>query len=97
MGAEDSEHMKAIRHWLAGEVVNNTVGIKLTGSPFNGRTKIVQLDQDVLPPSCLHARGGRGQGPWNPAAWHIYTPVRSPDAAGGWIYEHTGDDTATDN
>lgn len=42
--------MKLIHRWLAGEVVNNTVGIKLTGGPFNGRINIVQLDQDGLPP-----------------------------------------------
>ncbi|GAA3281039.1 hypothetical protein GCM10010260_84340 [Streptomyces filipinensis] len=96
MEAEDSEHMKVVHRWLTGEVVNNTVGIKLTGGPFNGRTKIVQLNQDGLPPSRLRARGGQGQGPWNPAARHIYTPVRAPGAPAGWTYEYTGVDTSTD-
>ncbi|MER6781935.1 MULTISPECIES: hypothetical protein [unclassified Streptomyces] len=88
--------MKVVHRWLAGEVVNNTVGIKLTGGPFNGRTKIVQLDQDGLPPARLRARGGWGQGPWNSAARHIYAPVRAPGAPAGWTYEYTGVDTSTD-
>ena len=97
MAAEASEHMILIHRWLAGEVVNNTVGIKLTGAPFNGQTKIVQLDQEGLPPPRLRARGGRGQGPWNPGARHTYTAVRAPDASAGWIYEYTGSDTHTDD
>ncbi|MFK0046020.1 hypothetical protein ACIQU4_18260 [Streptomyces sp. NPDC090741] len=96
MEAEDSEHMKVVHRWLAGEVVNNSVGIKLTGGPFNGRTKIVQLDHDGLPPARLRARGGQGQGPSNPATRHTYTRVRTPDAPAGWTYEHTGAETATD-
>ena len=87
--------MKLIHGWLAGEVVNNTVGIKLTGGPFNGRTKIVQLDQDGLPPARFRARGGQGQRPWNPDARHIYTLVRAPGTSAGWAYEYTGADTAT--
>ncbi|MGW2115163.1 hypothetical protein [Streptomyces zhihengii] len=75
--------MKLIHRWLAGEVVNNTVGIKLTGGPFDGRAKFVQLDQDGLPPARLHARGGRGQTPGNPAAWHIYEAVPASDTAAG--------------
>ncbi|MFE9121337.1 hypothetical protein [Streptomyces sp. NPDC007172] len=89
--------MKVVHRWLAGEAVNNTVGIKLTGGPFNGRTKIVQLDQDGLPPARLRARGGQGQGPWNPAARHTYTPVAAPDTPAGWTYEYTGIDASTDD
>ena len=93
MGAEDSEHMKLIHRWLVGEVVNNTVGIKVTGGPFNGRTKIVQLDRDGLPPARLRARGGLGQTTGNPAAWHIYTASPAPDTAAGWVYGYAGADT----
>ncbi|MFD7491196.1 hypothetical protein ACFV8T_02075 [Streptomyces sp. NPDC059832] len=89
--------MKPIHRWLAGEVVNNTVGIKLTGGPFSGRTKIVQLDQDGLPPARLRARGGRGQGPGNPAARHICTAVRASDTSAGRTYGYAGSDTPTDD
>ncbi|MEW1569736.1 hypothetical protein AB0454_43280 [Streptomyces sp. NPDC093509] len=89
--------MRLIHRWLVGEVVNNTVGIKLNGGPFNGRTKIVQLDQDGLPPAQLRARGGRGQEPWDPAARHVYVPVRASDTSAGWTYEYTGADGATDD
>lgn len=96
MGAEESEHVKLIHRRLAGEVVNNTIGIKLTGGPFNGRTNIVQLDQDGLPPARLRARGGRGQAPGNPAVWHIYTAIPAPNTAAGWTYRYARADTATD-
>ncbi|WP_285530476.1 hypothetical protein, partial [Streptomyces lavendulae] len=36
MGDENSEHLALIRRWLAGETVNNTVGIKIVGGPFVG-------------------------------------------------------------
>lgn len=84
--------MKLIHRWLAGEVVNNTVGIKLTGGPFNGRTKIVQLDRDGLPPARLRASGGLGQTHGNPATRHIYTAVPAPDTAVGWAYGYAGAD-----
>lgn len=85
--------MKLIHRWLVVEVVNNTVGIKVTGGPFNGRTKIVQLDKDGLPPARLRARGGLGQTTGNPAAWHIYTASPAPDTAAGWVYGYAGADT----
>ncbi|MEU4777328.1 hypothetical protein [Micromonospora sp. NPDC023633] len=83
MSGEDSEHMKTIRRWLAGETVNNTVGIKIVGGPFEGRTKIVHLHQDGTPPSPLRATGG----PAGPTR-HIYEAVRSSDSPSGWIYTH---------
>ncbi|WP_138430314.1 MULTISPECIES: hypothetical protein [Streptomyces] len=58
MATEDSEHMKTVHRWLAGETVNNTVGIRIVGGPFSGRTKIVHLCQDGTPPSPLRASGG---------------------------------------
>lgn len=94
MGGRGFRAHELIHRWLAGEVVNNTVGIKVTGGPFNGRTKIVQLDQDGLPPARLRARGGRGQAPGNPAAWHTYEAVPAPDTAAGWTYGYAGADTA---
>jgi hypothetical protein len=74
-------------------VVNNTVGIKLTGGPFNGGTKIVQLVKDGLPPARLRAPGGLGQTPGDPAAWHICTADPAPDTAAGWAYGYAGADT----
>lgn len=91
MAAEDSEHMKTVNRWLAGEIVNNTVGIRVVGGPFEGRTKIVHLRQDGTPPSPLRASGG----PAGPTR-HVYEAVRS-DALAGWIYAHTGAEPATDS
>ncbi|MFJ1796590.1 hypothetical protein [Kitasatospora griseola] len=96
MGDENSEHLTLIRRWLAGEIVNNTVGIKIVGGPFNGRTKIVELDQTGLPPTGFRVRAGQAPGPGNPAAKHTYLAVRAPDTSAGWIYEHTEADTTTE-
>ncbi|MEU4096938.1 hypothetical protein [Streptomyces sp. NPDC026673] len=96
MGDENSEHLALIRRWLAGETVNNTVGIEIVGGPFNGRTKIVVLNQAGLPPEGFRGRPGRTSGPWNPAAKHIYLAVRAPYTSAGWIYEYAGIDTAAD-
>jgi hypothetical protein len=97
MGDEKSEHLTLIRRWLAGEIVNNTVGIKIVGGPFNGRTKIVVLDQAGMPPAGFRGRPGRAAGPWNPTAKHTYLAVRAPDTSTGWIYEHTEADTTTED
>lgn len=95
-GDEHSERLALIRCRLAGETVNNTVGIKVVSGPFNGRSKIVELDQSGLPPASFRVRPGRASEPWNSAAKHIYLPVRVPDTAAGWIYEYAGIDTAAD-
>ncbi|SEG85497.1 hypothetical protein SAMN05216223_11678 [Actinacidiphila yanglinensis] len=92
MAAEDSEHMKTVNRWLAGETVDNTVGIRVVGGPFDGRTKIVHLRQDETPPSPLRASGG----PAGPTR-HVYEAVRSTDAPAGWIYAHLGAEPAADN
>jgi hypothetical protein len=77
MGAEDSEHMKTIHRWLAGETVNNTVGIQIVDGPSAGRTKIVHLRQDGIPPSPLRTTGGPSG-----RTWHAYEAVRSTEAPG---------------
>ncbi|MET9919223.1 hypothetical protein ABZZ04_19310 [Streptomyces sp. NPDC006435] len=96
MGDEDSEHLTLIRRWLAGEIVNNTVGIKIVGGPFDGRTKIVELGQAGLPPAGFRGRPGRAPGPWNPTAEHAYLAVRAPGTSAGWIYEYAEADTTTE-
>ncbi|MFC8454411.1 hypothetical protein [Kitasatospora sp. NPDC057223] len=92
MGTENSEHMKTIDRWLAGEVVNDTVGIKVVGGPFDGRTKIVHLGQDGTPPALIRASGG----PAGPTR-HAYEVVRSTDVRAGWIYAYTGREPATES
>ncbi|MFF7543018.1 hypothetical protein ACFZCU_05180 [Streptomyces canus] len=92
MAAEESEHMQLIHRWLAGEVVNNNVGIKVVGGPSNGRTKIVQLGSDGTPPAQFRTSGGRA-GPDR----HLYEAVRCTNAPAGWVYSHIGiDPTPTD-
>ncbi|MFD4134986.1 hypothetical protein [Streptomyces goshikiensis] len=95
MGDENSEHLALIRRWLSGETVNNTVGIKIVSGPFNGRTKIVELDQSGLPPAGFRGRPGRTPGTWNSAGKHTYLAVRAPDTSAGWIYEYAGIDTTS--
>ncbi|MFI8917352.1 hypothetical protein ACIGW4_37915 [Streptomyces sp. NPDC053513] len=85
MSTDDSEHMRIIDRWLAGEVVNNNVGIKVVGGPFDGRTKIVLLDGDGMPPAVIRASGG----PAGPSR-HLYEAVRSAGVRAGWIYTYTG-------
>ncbi|WP_418955206.1 hypothetical protein [Streptomyces tritici] len=97
MGDERSEHLVLIRRWLAGEIVNNTVGIEIVDGPFTGRTKIVELDQTGLPPAGFRGRPGRAPGPWNPATKHAYKAVRDPDTSAGWIYEYVGVDAAPED
>jgi hypothetical protein len=84
------EHQDLIRRWLAGEVVGNQVGIKIVGGPFDGRTKIVGLDQNQKPPPGFRASGG----PVGPIR-HLYEVAPSSSAASGWIYAHIGADPDT--
>lgn len=100
MGTEDSEHMKTIARWLAGEVVNNTVGIRIVGGPFDGRTKIVTLSSDGTPPQRFRARGGRHSmpaGQTSPGSWHTYEAIPSTDASAGWTYAYAGSAPATNH
>ncbi|MFJ7906769.1 hypothetical protein [Kitasatospora sp. NPDC096204] len=92
MGTENSKHRKTIDRWLAGEVVNNTVGIKVVGGPFDGRTKIVLLQPDGTPPTPIHASGGPAG-----ATWHTYEAIRSAPTRAGWIYAYTGPKPTTDS
>ncbi|MFF7279720.1 hypothetical protein [Streptomyces griseorubiginosus] len=85
MAAEESEHLQLIHRWLAGEVVNNHVGIKVVGGPSNGRTKIVQLGPDGTPPAQFRTSGGRAE-----PDHHLYEAVRSTDTPAGWVYSHIG-------
>ncbi len=85
--------MRLIHRWLAGETVNNTVGIKIVGGPFHGRTKIVTLASDGTPPQRFRARGGRRSLPTpqdGPADWHAYEAAASEDSPAGWIYTYAG-------
>jgi hypothetical protein len=93
MDAEETEHMRMIRRWLAGETVNNTVGIKIVGGPFDGRTKIVTLSSDGTPPQRFRARPGRHSLPATqagPADWHAYEAAASNNSPAGWIYTYAG-------
>ncbi|MFF7173008.1 hypothetical protein ACIP8U_18635 [Streptomyces pseudovenezuelae] len=85
MAAEESEHTQLIHRWLAGEVVNNHVGIKVVGGPSNGRTKIMKLGPGGTPPAQFRTSGGRAG-----SDWHLYQAVRSTDVPVGWIYSHIG-------
>ncbi|MFF5503394.1 hypothetical protein [Streptomyces roseolus] len=92
MGDEKSEHLALIRRWVAGETVNNAVGIKIVGGPVDGRTKIVLLDEDGTPPAVIRKSGGSA-GPIR----HAYEAVRSTDVRAGWIYAYTGPEPATES
>lgn len=89
--------MQRIRSWLAGEVVNHTVGIKIVGGPFHGKTRIVSLDADGTPPPRFRGRlslrtlATSTHGP----GWHAYMAARSSSTPAGWIYTYTGADPET--
>jgi hypothetical protein len=90
--------MHRIGRWLAGEVVNNTVGIKIVGGPFHGKTRIVSLDPDGAPPSSFRGRpslrtlAGSAYLPGR----HAYAATRSGSVPAGWTYSYTGADPETD-
>ena len=94
MDVQDSEHIQRIGRWLAGEVVNNTVGIKIAGGPFHGKTRIVSLDPDGAPPPRFRGRPSLKTlaGTAYPPGWHAYAATRSSSAPAGWIYSYTGTD-----
>ncbi len=80
---EDTAHLRLIRRWLAGEVVNNHVGISMSGGPFDGRIRIMQLDEAGSPPP--RTRGRKAGEPW-----HVYVLAAAPDAPSSWVYVHQG-------
>lgn len=86
--------MQLIDRWLAGEVVNNTVGIEIVGGPFHGKTRIVSLDPDGAPPSRFRGRPSLKSlaGSAYVPGWHAYAATRSSSAPAGWIYSYTGTD-----
>ncbi|MGW0946512.1 hypothetical protein ACWD4O_28760 [Streptomyces sp. NPDC002623] len=88
MGDEGLAHMELIERWLHGEVVDNTVGIRMRGGPFHGRTRIVELDEQRRPPARQRALGSLKRPPAD--AWHVYVATPAPDAAAGWAYEYAG-------
>ena len=76
----DNAHMRLIHRWLGGEIVNNHVGIKVRGGPFDGKIRIMALDTAGKPP--LRTRGPRAR------AWHVYLLVSDPDETSSWIYQY---------
>ncbi|MEU8762322.1 hypothetical protein [Streptomyces sp. NPDC048659] len=97
MGSEDehgdSDHLRLIRRWLSGEVVNGSVGIKIVGGPLDGKTKIVALDDEALPPVGFRAGSAGVPGFRSTGARHTYLATRVPGAVAGWVYEYAGADT----
>jgi hypothetical protein len=88
MSVEGLPHMQLIERWLRGEVLHNTVGIRMRGGPFHGRFRIVELDDQRHPPARQRASGSRERPPAD--AWHVYLATPAPDAAAGWTYEYAG-------
>ncbi|MFD6825165.1 hypothetical protein ACFWC5_33115 [Streptomyces sp. NPDC060085] len=88
MSGANSEHLALIARWVRGEVVDNTVGIKMRRGPFNGRTRIVELNERHQPPQRQRARGSRKHPPID--AWHVYDLMPAPDTTAGWSYDYAG-------
>jgi hypothetical protein len=84
MSEEDTAHMRLIRRWLKGEIVNGAVGIKVTGGPFDGRIRIMWLDASGQPPALTRGRRGPSQ------VWHVYRFASEPDEYSSWIYVYEG-------
>ncbi|MER5880385.1 hypothetical protein ABT119_31255 [Streptomyces sp. NPDC001910] len=88
MSGVNSGHLALIARWVRGEVVDNTVGIKVRGGPFNGRIRIVELNERHQPPQRQRARGSRGHPPID--VWHVYDLMPAPDSTAGWSYDYAG-------
>lgn len=88
MSEGDSTHLDLIARWVRGEIVDNTVGIKVRGGPFNGRTRIVELDQRDQPPQRQRARGSRKHPPVD--VWHVHELISAPDTTARWAYHYAG-------
>lgn len=63
MSDGNSGHLALIAQWVRGEVVNNTVDIKVREGPFHGRTHIAQMDERHQPPRRPRAHGSRKHPP----------------------------------
>jgi hypothetical protein len=85
MSGDETAHMRWLRRVLGGEVVNNEVGIRLRGGPFDGRIRIMPLDGAGSPP--LRVRGRRSV-----QVWHVYVLAAEPAEASSWIYLYEGDE-----
>jgi hypothetical protein len=79
----EDAHLRLIRRWLGGEIVDNHVGIRARGGPFDGKIRIMRLDATGSPPT--RVRGRRGGG-----CWHVYVLVSDPDEASAWVYRYDG-------
>ncbi|GIG56048.1 hypothetical protein Lfu02_04200 [Longispora fulva] len=90
MATDEPEHMTLIQRRLAGDVINNTVGINIIGGPFDGRTRIVDLGEHGTPPARLRARRGLPDPPADRTGWHTYEAVLATDTPAGWIYKYVG-------
>jgi hypothetical protein len=77
--------MRWLRRVLGGEVVNNEVGIRLRGGPFDGRIRIMPVDAAGSPP--LRIRGRRSV-----QVWHVYVLAAEPAEASSWIYLYDCDE-----
>jgi hypothetical protein len=80
---EETAHLRLIRRWLRGEVVNNHVGIRVRGGPFDGRIRIMPLDESGRPPARTRSRRS-GQ------VWHVYTLVADANETSSWAYVYEG-------
>ena len=80
-------HMELIRCWLRGETVNGHVGVRLRNGAWDGKTKIVQVDDEDRPPERLRVRRGGGN-------WHVYRLHAEAVVTSTWIYLYDGVDSA---
>ena len=83
MSTDESAHMRWLRRVLRGDVVNNEVGIRLRGGPFDRRIRIVPVDAIGRPPSSV--RGRRSE-----RTWHVYALADEPAELSTWIYDYVG-------
>ncbi|MGW8882364.1 hypothetical protein, partial [Streptomyces mirabilis] len=95
-GVGNSEHLALIRRWLAGEIVNNTVGIAIVAGPFNGQTEVVNSTRQGCRPKASAAAPAGYRGPGTHRQTHL---PGSPglDTSAGWTYEYVGVGTSTED
>lgn len=83
MPEDEDAHLRLIHRWLSGDTVDGDAGIRLSGGPFDGRTRIVRLDGAGNPPPRTRGRSGG-------TVWHVYVLESAPEGAASWVYRYHG-------
>lgn len=86
-GSADPDGVENPSRPAPGASGRGLVRVPVRGGPIGGRTKIVPLGADGVPPVRLRTRDGAADGP---DAWHVYRAESAADSVSGWAYAYVG-------